>query len=312
MVSAAVYAASTTTLAARGENAVLAWLQKTGASAKFELVTSVDLAGFGWQPPHVASADGADAAHPAVAIDPSANAVAVWDRAGSVQAATFSAPMANAVSIPSAGVVGRPVTFSVSPFDVWSPVSATWNFGDGATATGNIVTHTYSTPGPRQVSVTVANLGLASVTDSGTVSVVVPSLTMTAVSESNRSWARAAKLATVSATHKPPIGTTFRMTLSAAATVKFAFSRAVTGRSVHGHCTRASSANRREHRCTLYRPAGTLTVDGHEGANSVAFYGQLSRTSRLAIGRYKVALTATATSGGATAPQATLKFTIVK
>ena len=36
-------------------------------------------------------------------------------------------------------------------------VSYAWNFGDGATASGALVTHVYSQPGAYQVSLTVTN-----------------------------------------------------------------------------------------------------------------------------------------------------------
>jgi PKD repeat protein len=51
--------------------------------------------------------------------------------------------------------VRRPLSFSVSPLDVWSSLAlTTWSFGDAATAEGVTVSHAYSNPGVYQVGVT--------------------------------------------------------------------------------------------------------------------------------------------------------------
>jgi hypothetical protein len=48
-----------------------------------------------------------------------------------------------------------PLAFSVSPFDVWSALGQTsWSFGDGGSATGTAVSHSYAAPGTYQVTVT--------------------------------------------------------------------------------------------------------------------------------------------------------------
>ena len=44
--------------------------------------------------------------------------------------------------------------FSVSPFDVPSSSSTSWNFGDGSSANGTSVGHTYSMAGSYTVTVT--------------------------------------------------------------------------------------------------------------------------------------------------------------
>src|SRR5207245_11448775 len=62
---------------------------------------------------------------------------------------TFSSPVTQ----------GSPVTFTASGLYGALQSSITWNFGDTSTATGNPVTHTYSTVGSYNValSVTFAN-----------------------------------------------------------------------------------------------------------------------------------------------------------
>jgi hypothetical protein len=62
-----------------------------------------------------------------------------------------------------AGVVGQPVTFSAqvdtSGVPPGTAVQIEWNFGDGGTATGQTVTHTYSAPGTYTVTLTVTAPG---------------------------------------------------------------------------------------------------------------------------------------------------------
>ena len=71
-------------------------------------------------------------------------AVAVLDAAG---------PVARGLRAPRKAQAGHAVRFAVNPFDVWSAVQGkpTWRFGDGKSAKGKSVKHTYATPGTRTV-----------------------------------------------------------------------------------------------------------------------------------------------------------------
>ena len=74
-----------------------------------------------------------------------------------VQAAGYDAagPRLASLRAPTAGTVKQPLSFSVAPLDVWSPLGGTtWSFGDGAAAEGVAVSHAYSRPGVYQVGVT--------------------------------------------------------------------------------------------------------------------------------------------------------------
>jgi hypothetical protein len=114
---------------------------------------------------------------PVLAIDAQGNAVAAWEigygyEKGIVQAAGCDAagPLMDELSIPSTGTVGQPLSFSVSPLDVWSARSATdWAFGDGASANGTSLSHTYATPGTYTVTVTSADVLGNATSASGTV-----------------------------------------------------------------------------------------------------------------------------------------------
>lgn len=98
---------------------------------------------------------------PAIAFDGEGNAIAVWEHhtttptSAVLQYAGFDAagPDISAVSTPD-GVVGKPITFSATVADRWSSSATTWSFGDGGTATGPSVDHTYTKPGTYQVTIT--------------------------------------------------------------------------------------------------------------------------------------------------------------
>jgi alpha-tubulin suppressor-like RCC1 family protein len=99
-----------------------------------------------------------------------------------------------------------------------------------------------------------------------------------------------------------PVGTTFSFHLSEPATVRLAFTRPLRGRLLGGRCEAPSRSNRAYRRCTLSVIAGTLSVSGHPGANTVTFAGRLSSGRRLPPGRYMLSATAT-NSAGRSAPR---------
>jgi hypothetical protein len=100
----------------------------------------------------------ADSDRPAVGADGGGNAATVYEQetADRAQVAGYDgAPPALAgLSVPTSGVPGAVLPMSLSPFDVWSPVTTTWNFGDGQAATGNAVSHAYGSAGTFNLAVT--------------------------------------------------------------------------------------------------------------------------------------------------------------
>jgi len=127
-------------------DAIAAWSGTNGIEASFKP------AGEDWQAP----IDIGHGGGPQVAFDEQGDAVAAWVGEHGVEAAGYAAtgPSLNNVSIPTEGTVGQPLTFSVSPFDVWSIGGETsWSFGDGASASGTSVTHTYTTAGTYEVTI---------------------------------------------------------------------------------------------------------------------------------------------------------------
>lgn len=70
------------------------------------------------------------------------------------------APTIAAISVPSTATAGQAVAMSITLSDLWSGLAAgqpVWNFGDGTTATGSPVAHTYATPGTYVITATAAD-----------------------------------------------------------------------------------------------------------------------------------------------------------
>ena len=99
---------------------------------------------------------------PQIAMDTGGNAAAVWRGAEPrvVQAAVFdvTGPELKSFSIPSQVRAGQPIRIGVSPFDAWSTVDpVNWSFGDGSTAVGASVVHSFLEPGRFNVAVTATD-----------------------------------------------------------------------------------------------------------------------------------------------------------
>jgi hypothetical protein len=108
-----------------------------------------------------------------VAVDPGGDAIVTWVTSTSP---TRTAVAVNDVSPPSVSVatpapveVGHQVTLTATAADTWSPVSLSWDLGDGATASGAAVNHSYASAGTKTATVTATD----SVGNSATASVAV-------------------------------------------------------------------------------------------------------------------------------------------
>ncbi len=53
--------------------------------------------------------------------------------------------------------VGKPVTFADESTEVNSTATYTWDFGDGSSETGSVVTHTYTTKSPVGIPYTITH-----------------------------------------------------------------------------------------------------------------------------------------------------------
>ncbi len=90
-----------------------------------------------------------------VAADPQGYVTVAWTFGHWLRSSVYDpiAPQMTAVTVPARGIVGQPVAMSVDPFDVWSPVTSRWDFGDGAFGSGATVQHCYSTAGEQTVAI---------------------------------------------------------------------------------------------------------------------------------------------------------------
>ncbi|HTZ64734.1 MAG TPA: PKD domain-containing protein [Solirubrobacteraceae bacterium] len=273
---------------------------------------------------------------PQIAVDYQGDALAAWELYDGtsylIQAAGYQAagPQLQSLDIPSTGTAGEPVGFSVSPLDVWAALRATrWSFGDGGSATGTSVTHTYAAAGAYQVTLTGEDVlgntssGARTITISSApptptpTPMLTPMLTLTpptiaAAGQSASIWREGSRLASLARKQKPPVGTTFSFTLNEQASVRFAFTQQVGGRTVNGKCVAQSKKHRHKPACERTVTAGTLSFTGHAGTNKVSFQGRISATKKLAPGKYTLVITATNAAGRRSNNANSLRFTIVK
>ena len=265
---------------------------------------------------------------PAAGVDPQGHVSMVWSStedpwSGSSSVFDPIPPVLGNFGITPAGpFVGQTFGMSVDAFDAWSPVTVSWDFGDGQTANGAAVTHAYSSPGQRTVTVTgvdaAGNTAQTSQTFTINAAAVPPppkpgpgprpalkAPVLSGLQQSNARWL----LQKAKRGPKLPVGTTFRFRLDRAAQVRFTFSQIVSGRRVNGRCVKATKTNRSKRRCDRAQAAGTLNVAGKAGANSVTFRGKLGG-SALRPGRYRLLVTALADGKRSTAKS--VQFTIVR
>jgi hypothetical protein len=154
-------------------DALAAWDSGSGAvQAAFKPASGA------WQAPVDIGSGGG----PQIAFDGQGDVLAAWTDEGGIQAVGYAAvgPALNGLSMPTNGTVGQPVTFSVSPLDVWSASGETsWSFGDGTTANGTSVTHTYTAAGTYEVTLHSTDT-LGNVTSTvGKITVAPPTATPT-------------------------------------------------------------------------------------------------------------------------------------
>lgn len=288
--------------------------------------------GGAWSAPVDVSGVAAYSVWPRMAIDPQGYVTVVWSGfQGTTQAVRSRvldpvAPELRDLTVPSTGLVGQPLAMSVDPFDAWSVVTTSWDFGDGGAGAGTSVSHCYATPGQRTLTITgtdqVANAASASRTisiepdpalapgadpcgspgpadppgppdparprDSG--SNPSPDLGPAAplVSGLRQSSSR---WRTQGARHgsRLPVGTAFRFKLDRPARVRLAFLRVVPGRRDQAR--------------------GAVEMAGKAGANVYRFRGTI-RGRVLARGRYRLRLTALA--DGQASAVASIGFTIAR
>lgn len=329
-------------VAADGQGDVVAiWGRFDGPQATAEVARRVD--GSTWS-------DEADLAvgqlsdYPVGAIDPKGHVTLAWKASaptpGSSSIFDPAAPELRDLVVPTTGVVGEPVSVSVSPFDL-TAVTTTWDFG-GVSAAGTTASHTFATAGTFTFTVTgqdaAGNTSEASIPisispaarridDSGpdfrpdpganpmpgpdpkpepklnpVPTVKAPVLSR--LQQTGARWTTAKRRGS-----RVPVGTSFRFRLDRAAKVRLTFEQLVTGRRSGKRCVKATGANRKKRACNRVEQRGAISAFGKAGSNGVEFRGKVGRRT-LKPGRYRVRVTASA--DGKTSKAATKTFTIVR
>ena len=127
---------------------------------------------------------------------------------------------------------------------------------------------------------------------------------ITSASMSRRTF-RVDRRGPVAARKRTPRGTTFRVSMSEAATVGFAIKRRIRGQRVKGKC-RPARKNRRGKRCEILPPVGSFNRAMPAGVGRVRFSGRLKVRGKARVlkpGRYRVTLRATDAAGNRSKPR---------
>ena len=191
-----------------------------------------------------------------------------------------------------------------------------WMLDGSQVATGQSYTPTESNVGHQLscvVSATYPLLGVTIPAASASVTIVPPPPTITAVRETRRVWREGRELAQISRRSRgkaAPIGTTFSFESNEQSSVSLVFAQLLPGRTVAKKCVARTHRNAAHRGCQRKLAAGTLSMTGHGGMNSVVFQGRISAHRRLAPGHYTLTITAT-NSVGAQALPASLSFEVV-
>jgi subtilase family serine protease len=162
-----------------------------------------------------------------------------------------------------------------------------------------------STLGVHRFQVTVTDSSGVSATASASYTVVALRARITALRQAASRWIEAAARGS---SPNAPVGTRFTFSLDQPAHVTLRFARSVLGRVKGQQCVSPALASSHAHKCTRSVRAGSLTVAGEPGSNTVEFGGRTS-SGRLAAGTYTVVLQATGLSGRPSVAAALL-FTI--
>jgi hypothetical protein len=299
-------------------DAVAAWDRSNGSSNYVVEASVGSTAGGIWQLPVALSVASQNSYLPWVAVYPQGDAVAAWEvqsSSATVEAAGYdgAGPLLGELDIPATASVGQPVRFSVSPLDVWSaPGATTWSFGDGVSAVGMNVTHTYNAAGRYPVELKSTDALGNGNSDSATITVhpvaggaAVPipvPLELTSVYLTHRRF-RVSRASTAISAGFTPRGTTFRFKLSAPANLQIAI-RVIQHGLRRGHaCVRSTTRLRQAHAkpCTFTRASGTIRrAHEHQGADEIAFSGRIGQAP-LALGDYRATLNASNAGGRANA-----------
>jgi PKD domain len=288
--------------------------------ALFGNVNAVDYAlrpaGGRFAAPAEASGGNQPAASMAVASDPAGDAVAMWLRSDTsvgharAQAQIYDAtPPALALTAAATGNPGKAVALHAAATDAFSPVSVSWAFGDGGSATGADVTHAFSRAGTFSATATATDGAGNAATASRSITVGVARPVVLSFTADPKRFAVAKGTTAVSArVHR---GTTLRYRLSEAGKVRISFARVLAGRRSGKRCLRPTARLRHKARCSRYGKATAITRTARAGANATRFTGHVRGKPPLKPGTYRATIVETATGAPKPSTSRSLRFTIV-
>ncbi len=240
-------------------------------------------------------------------------------------------PTVTAVAGESNRFLGTGSTFSAMGTDPDAdPLTYSWVFDDGSTATGQVVGHLFTTVGPHTATVTATDPTGLKATSTATTLIVgqtplpppppPPDTTPPTISKlalSHASFAASSSATAISAKAKkkkkppPPRGTKILFTLSEPSTVTIAFTLELPGVQVSGKCVAKSSKHRKGKACTRFIDRGTITrANLAAGAQAIAFSGRVG-TKVLSKNKYRLTAVAIDTAGNRSANDKHLEFKIV-
>jgi hypothetical protein len=190
---------------------------------------------------------------------------------------------------------GEPVGFSASACDPdGDPLTYSWRFDDGSTASGASVSKSFATGGTHTGTVTASD-GANTATKAATVQVVAPTQSLLSFSMLRDSFAVGSAATPITgAAKKPKRGSAFRFKLAIAGDITITVDALLSGRVSKGKCVSPTRALRNAKRCTRVVKKGAFRRTGKAGDNSVSFSGRIG-TKALAPGSYRATLAAIGT-----------------
>lgn len=293
--------------------AEIVWLGDSGTGDKWRAVTRPAGGAFS-EMQTLSDALGGRRFSQRVVADADGNAAAIWTRTdgtnyrAEVVGYDGAPPHITQLGVPASASAGATVPFAASVFDVWSPFTAGWDFGDGGAAPGAQASHVFAAPGKFTATLAATDeLGNAT---SASAPITVADTTAPLLSGLALAPTRF-RAAPSGASVATRVGATLRFSLSEPGSVTFRAQRATKGRRVNGRCRRATAKNRRRRVCTRFVAVrGSFTTSGVAGANTLRFRGRVGGR-RLRPGRYRLVAVARDAAGNASAPART-PFRIVR
>lgn len=253
---------------------------------------------------------------PRVAMEPGGDGVALWQTAelGERTLAAIwdtSPPVLRYVGLPSTIRAGTAVEMRVRAVDLYGPVTARWDFGDGTPKQpGDTVTHTYTSAGDRTVTVRIQDRVGNAIEQTRSLS-VNPATTPPSGASPPDVWPvgiDTLRLSGVAVTPSRVLAGTrvaVRLTLTKAAVVRVTIWRGMRGRRVDGRCVATRRTN--APRCLRWVPLGSFTRSLTAGPSALTLPRSMG-DHPLSPGTFRVRVTANAGTERATSPA--VRFTV--